>query len=161
MKKVFPVIIVLISLSLIGIIVIQVNWFKNQLVIQQERFLDKADKAGYDVSEELSKGASSNFFNFNKRPGLQTFPDNLSFSFIRPSTIADRYTAAEVKEKLRKAFEKEGLHNVRFEFAITSNADNFELEMQSEHLQQESLDTTHYRRRVIPIIPENATDLER
>ena len=63
MKKVFPVIIVLISLSLIGIILIQVNWFKNQLVIQQERFIDRVDKAGFDVSEELSKGASSNFFN--------------------------------------------------------------------------------------------------
>ncbi len=49
---------------------------------------------------------------------------------------------------------------MRFEFAITSNADNFELEMQSEHFQQESFDTTHFRRRVIPIIPENATDLE-
>ena len=160
MKKVFPVIIVLISLSLIGIIVIQVNWFKNQLVIQQERFIDKVDKAGFDVSEELSKQASSNFFNFNKRPGLQTFPENLSFNIIRPSTISDRYTAAEIKNKLRKAFDKEGLDNVRFEFAITSNADNFELEMQSEQFQQESFDTTHFRRRVIPIIPVNATDLE-
>ena len=160
MKKVFPVIIVLISLSLIGIILIQVNWFKNQLVIQQERFIDRVDKAGFAVSEELSKGASSNFFNFNKRPGLQAFPENLSFNVIRPSPISDRYTAAEIKEKLRKAFDKEGLDDVRFEFAITSNADNFELEMQSEHFQQESFDTTHFRRRVIPIIPENATDLE-
>ena len=160
MKKVFPVIIVLISLSLIGIIVIQVNWFKNQLVIQQERFIDKVDKAGFDVSEELSKQASSNFFNFNKRQGLQTFPENLSFNIIRPSTISDRYTTAEIKEKLKKAFDKEGLDNVHFEFAVTSNANNFELEMQSEHFQQESFDTTHFRTRVIPIIPENATDIE-
>jgi len=160
MKKVFPVIIVLISLSLIGIIVIQVNWFKNQLVIQQERFIEKVDKAGFNVSEELSKQASSNFFNFNKRPGLQTFPENLSFNIIRPSTISDRYTAAEIKEKLKKAFNKEGLDNVHFEFAVTSNANSFELELQSEHFQQESLDTTRFRTRVIPIIPENATDIE-
>src|SRR5690242_17492138 len=144
MKKVFPVIIVLISLSLIGIIVIQVNWFKNQLVIQQERFIEKVDKAGFNVSEELSKQASSNFFNFNKRPGLQTFPENLSFNIIRPSTISDRYTAAEIKEKLKKAFNKEGLDNVHFEFAVTSNANSFELELQSEHFQQESLDTTRF-----------------
>lgn len=160
MKKIFPVIIVLISLSLIGIIVIQVNWFKNQLVIQQERFIDKVDKAGFTVSEELSKGASSNFFGLNKREGLQPFPKNLSFNIIRPSPISDRYSTAELKEKLLKAFANEGLSNVRFEFAITSNADNFELEMQSEHFQQESFDTTHFRRQVIPIIPENATDLE-
>ena len=160
MKKVFPVIIVLISLSLIGIIVIQVNWFKNQLVIQQERFIDKVVKAGANVAEDLSKGTPSNFFDLNKRPGLQTFPDNLSFNIIRPPSISDRYSASEIKNKLLKAFNKEGLDDVRFEFAITSNVDNFELEMQSEHFQQESFDTTHFRRMVIPIIPENATDLE-
>lgn len=161
MKKIFPVIIILISLSLIGIIVIQVNWFKNQLVIQQERFIDKVYKAGLDVSEELSKGASSNLFDLNKRPSLQTFPENLSFNIIRPSTIADKYSASEIKDKLIKAFKKEDLSNVRFEFAITSNTDNFEVEFQSEHFQQESLDTVHFRQIVIPIIPENATDIER
>lgn len=161
MKKIFPVIIVLISLSLIGIIVIQVNWFKNQLVIQQERFIDKVDKAGFNVSEELSKGASSGFFGLNKRQGLQPFPENLSFNIVRPSPISDRFTTAELRDKLLKAFANEGLSNVRFEFAVTLNADNFELEMQSEHFQQESIDTTHFRRMVIPVIPENATDIER
>ena len=102
MKKVFPVIIVLISLSLIGIIVIQVNWFKNQLVIQQERFIDKVVKAGANVAEDLSKGTPSNFFDLNKRPGLQTFPDNLSFNIIRPPSISDRYSASEIKNKLLK-----------------------------------------------------------
>ena len=55
MKRIFPIIIVLISLSLTGIIVIQINWFKNQLLIQQERFIDKVDKAGLEVAEDLSK----------------------------------------------------------------------------------------------------------
>lgn len=160
MKKVFPLIIILISLSLIGIILIQVNWFKNQLVIQQERFLDRADKAGVDVSSELSKQTSANFFNFNKRPGFETFPGNLSFNIIKPITISDRYTTSEIHEKLEKAFNKEGLTNVRFEFAITSNADNFELEMQSENFQQESFDTLHFRKIIIPIISENATALQ-
>ena len=74
MKKNFPIIIVLISLSLIGIIVIQVNWFKNQLVIQQERFIDRVDKAGLDVAEELSKHAMTGGLKLgNKRQGLQLF----------------------------------------------------------------------------------------
>ena len=160
MKKVFPVIIVLISLSLIGIIVIQVNWFKNQLVIQQERFLDRANKAGVDVSSELGKQTSANLFDFNKRPKFGIFPGNLSFNVIRPITISDRYSTPEISAKLEKAFVKEGLSNVRFEFAVTSNADNFEVEMQSEHFQQESFDTLHFRKIIIPIISENATDLQ-
>jgi len=161
MKKVFPIIIVLISLSLVGIIVIQINWFKNQLVIQQERFVDRVDKAGFDVAEELSKQAGgSNSFRLNKRQGLPLFPDNLSFNIGRLPTISDRYTVAEINDRLVKAFAKEGLSSVRFEFAITSSSDDFELEMQSEHFQQESFDTTHFRRRVIPIIPETGSDLE-
>ena len=161
MKKVFPIIIVLISLSLIGIIIIQINWFKNQLVIQQERFIDKVDKAGLDVAEELSKNImSGGRLKLGKRQGLQLFPDDLSFNIVRVPTISDRYATAEIQEKLNRAFKKEGLENVRFEFAITSNADDFAVEMQSANFDKESADTTHFRRRVIPILPEAATDLE-
>ncbi len=160
MKKVFPLIIVLISLSLIGIIVIQVNWFKNQLVIQQERFLDRAEKAGVDVASEISKQTSSSFFNLNKRQGLETFPNNLSFNIIRPIMVSDRFTTSEIYDKFEKALNKVGLTNIRFEFAVTSNADNFEFEMQSEHFQQESFDTLHFRKIIIPIISENATDIQ-
>ncbi|HYK47311.1 MAG TPA: HAMP domain-containing sensor histidine kinase [Parafilimonas sp.] len=161
MKKIFPVIIVLISLSLVGIILIQINWFKNQLFVQQERFIEKVEKAGFDVVQELSKqAAASNSFRLNKRQGLQLFPDNLSFKIGRLPTISDRYTTAEINDKLVKSFNKEGLTNLRFEFAITSSSDDFELEMQTEHFQQESFDTTHFRRIVIPIIPETGTDLE-
>lgn len=158
MKKVFPIIIVLISLSLIGIIIIQINWFKNQLVIQQERFIDKVDKAGVDVAEDLSKNVmTGGGLKFGKRQGLQLFPGDLSFNIIRTPTISDRFTTAEIQEKLNKAFKKEGLENVRFEFAITSNSDDFNIEMQSEHFDKESADTTHFKRRVIPILPD--TDL--
>ena len=147
-------------MSLIGIIIIQVNWFKNQLVIQQERFLDRANKAGADVSLELSKQNSLNFLNFNKRQGFENFPNNLSFNVIKPITVSDRFTTPEVYEKLEKAFNKNGLNNVRFEFAIVSDADNFSIEMQSEHFQQESLDTFHFRRVIIPIVAGSSTDLQ-
>ena len=160
MKKVFPIIIVLISLSLIGIIIIQVNWFKNQLVIQKERFIDKVDKAGLDVAEELSKHVmTGGGLKLGGKQGLQLAPDYFSFNIGRLPTIADRYSTAEILDKLQKAFSKEGLDNVRFEFAITSNADDFTLEMQSEHFARESSDTQHFQRRVIPIIPDIATDM--
>lgn len=161
MKKIFPIIIVLISLSLIGIIIIQVNWFKNQLVIQQERFIDKVDRAGLDVSEDLSKHVmTGGGLKFGRRQGLQLFPDDLSFNIGRMPTISDRYTKAEIQDKLNKAFKKEGLENVRFEFAVTSNSDDFSVEMQSEHFDRESADTNHFRRRVIPIISNTGSDMD-
>ena len=154
MKKVFPIIIVLISLSLVGIIIIQVNWFKNQLVIQQERFIDKVTKAGFGVGQELSKHAMTGGFALGRRQGLQLYPDNLSFNLGRSPTIADRFTTSEIQEKLSKAFNKEGIENVRFEFAITSNSDDFQLEMQSGHFDKENADTSHFRRIVIPVIAD-------
>ncbi|MGN6355341.1 MAG: sensor histidine kinase [Parafilimonas sp.] len=156
MKRVFPIIIVLISLSLIGIILIQINWFKNQLLIQQERFIDRVDKAGLDVAEDLSKHVMSGGMKFGaRRPGFQLLPNDLSFSISRMPTISDRYTIGDIQSKLVKAFNKEGLENLRFEFAVTSNSDDFVLEMQSEHFDKESADTTHFRRRVIPISNSN------
>lgn len=161
MKRVFPIIIVLISLSLIGIILIQINWFKNQLLIQQERFIDRVDKAGLDVAEDLSKHVMSGGMKFGaRRPGFQLLPNDLSFSISRMPTISDRYTIGDIQSKLVKAFNKEGLENLRFEFAITSNSDDFVVEMQSEHFDKESADTTHFRRRVIPIIPESGSNFD-
>ncbi|MEO8711249.1 MAG: HAMP domain-containing sensor histidine kinase [Parafilimonas sp.] len=161
MKKMFPIIIVLISLSLIGIIIIQVNWFKNQLVIQQERFIDKVDRAGLSVAEDLSKHVmTGGGLKLGKRQGLQLFPDDLSFNIARLPSISDRYSTAEIQDKLNKAFKKEGLENVRFEFAITSNSDDFTIDMKSEHFDRESADTTHFRQRVIPIISGLGADAD-
>lgn len=161
MKRVFPIIIVLISLSLTGIILIQINWFKNQLLIQQERFIDKVDKAGLDVAEDLSKHVMSGGMKLGaRRPGFQLLPNDLSFNISRMPTISDRYTIGDIQNKLVKAFNKEGLENLRFEFAVTSNSDDFVVEMQSEHFDKESADTTHFRRRVIPIIPESGSNFD-
>ncbi|MFT4152507.1 sensor histidine kinase [Parafilimonas sp.] len=160
MKRVFPIIIVLISLSLIGIIIIQINWFKNQLVIQQERFNDKVEKAGTDVAEDLSKNIVSGGIKLGaRRPGFQLLPNDLPFSISRMPTISDRYTIADIQDKLVKAFGKEGLENLHFEFAVTSNSADFLIEMQSEHFDKESADSLHFRQYVIPINPETGPSL--
>ena len=161
MKKIFPLIIVLISLSLIGLFILQINWFKNQVVIQEERFMDKVDKAGTGVAEELGHQAYNGpGFRLNRKQSLPLFPNDITLSMGVLPTISERYTAEDINSKLAKAFKKEGLDELRFEFAITSNSNDFEVEMQSPKFMDESLDTNHFRRRIIPIIPETGTDME-
>ena len=53
MKKIFPVIIVLISLSLVGTIYVQYNWLNTMLVNKQEEFDYKIIRAIDDVGIEL------------------------------------------------------------------------------------------------------------
>ncbi|MEP6513160.1 MAG: HAMP domain-containing sensor histidine kinase [Parafilimonas sp.] len=161
MKKVFPVIIVLIALSLVGIIILQISWLNNLLQVQEQKFLLQVDKATFNVAEDLSKQVSSgSSFRLRRKPVFPLMPDEFSLGIGKQPTIAERYSAEEINTILANAFNKEGLKNLRFEFAITSNSDDYMLEMQSPHFQQESLDTTHYKQRVMPVFPQTGSDLE-
>jgi two-component system phosphate regulon sensor histidine kinase PhoR len=158
MKKIFPLIIVLISLSLLGIIGLQVSWLSNLLLVRQEQFLYKVDKAALSVVQELSRNMQGNMLPQRSQP-LRLLPEDLTFS-IQPPSLTIRFSRYEIEQKLKEAFEKEGLHDLRFEFAITSNSDDFVIEMQSKNFLQESLDTIHNRREIIPILPDTNTGIE-
>lgn len=153
MKKIIPVIIVLIALSIVGIIIIQLSWFSNLFQVTQESFLDKVDKTMYDVTRELAKPASQGALMRLQRKS-QLFPENLNFSTVKPPPISEHYTNAEIYNKLRRAMDKEGLKNLSFEFAITSNSDDYILEMQSKNYIEVAVDTSHSFQRVMPISAE-------
>ena len=158
MKKIFPVIVVLVTLSLLGTIVMQLSWFHNLLLVQQERIVFSVDKAGYGVTQEMSKQASP-MMRLQRKPMLKLTPGDLSFSIIKPSNISQRYTVAEVNDKIKKAFDREGLKNLRYEFAITYGQDEYLVEMQSPGYFVESMDTNHYKQRVVPILPDGETNV--
>ncbi|MGI8952002.1 MAG: sensor histidine kinase [Chitinophagaceae bacterium] len=162
MKKVFPAIVILIALSLLGIIVLQISWLSNLLQVQQERFIDQATNGTLKVTSELSKQTSANSITgLQRHPNFKLMPDNLSFSIIKPSTIAQRYTSDEIYTKLKNAFIDEGLKNIRFEFGIIVNTDDGSLlEMQSKNFSIESMDTNHFRQIGAPIIPQSGSVLE-
>src|ERR1700744_3689754 len=45
MKKIFPLIVVLITLSVVGILVIQMSWIQNAIKLKNEEFLRGVDNA--------------------------------------------------------------------------------------------------------------------
>ncbi|HVX52330.1 MAG TPA: HAMP domain-containing sensor histidine kinase [Chitinophagaceae bacterium] len=153
MKKIIPLIIVLIALSIVGIIIIQLSWFSNLFQVTEESFLDKIDKTMYDVTRELAKpSAPGNLMNLQRKS--QLFPNSLDFGNVRHAPISEHYTTAEVYNKLKRAFVKEGLKKLNFEFAITSEGDNYLLEMQSKNYIETSVDTLHTFQRIMPVSAE-------
>ncbi len=161
MKKVFPVIIVLIALSLVGIIALQVSWLNNLVKVQQQKFLLEVDKAIYGVAQEWSKKVyTSPVFRLNRKPAMPMLDDDFSLDMVRPPKVSDRYSQDEIRKMLEAAFEKEGLRNLRFEFAITSRSDNYQVEVQSPKFLQESLDTVNYKQRIMPIFPQAGSAIE-
>lgn len=162
MKKNFIAILILILLSLIGIIVIQVQWLSNTLLVQEESIYSKIEHASFSVTSELSKQVSSMpSLHLKGQPALPTMPDHFSFVIPQEKTIADYYSSTEIHNKIRKAFNKEKLDNLEFEFAIANRYDQFgSIEMQSQNFLKKLFDSTHSRRIEIPILPENSDGLE-
>lgn len=133
LRKIFPVIIVLISLSLIGTIYVQYNWLQTMLVDKQEEFKYKMERGIHDVGKMLmdQKGTLPSLKNFRTKPGFNWPSEQFQMELMKPPTIAQKFTEFEVDEKLRKSFDNQGLQNLKFEFAITSNVSLLSYELKS------------------------------
>ncbi|PZX63638.1 two-component system phosphate regulon sensor histidine kinase PhoR [Hydrotalea sandarakina] len=157
MKKTFPLIVVLISLSLVGLFLLQASWLKNLLAVRQEQLQRNVKEACINVAVDLSKSMHyTPSLRFPKRPGFRIANDFLSL--IKPPAISDRFSQQDIDQKLRSAFHKSNIKDLNFEFAITNNND--EIEMKSPGFEKEFWDTLHNRRIFVPVMPESGSDLE-
>ena len=119
MKRTFTIITLLISVSLIGIIVIQISWLKNMILLKQEQIKGKVERAVMMVGEELAQYKGS-YLN-NKIGSANTIFDNeFTMEFLRPITIGKRFTATELQDKVKKAFTSVELDKVEFEFMLAT-----------------------------------------
>jgi two-component system, OmpR family, phosphate regulon sensor histidine kinase PhoR len=130
MKRIFTLITILITLSLIGIIILQVSWIKNTLVIKEEQTQENIQVTLSDISIELQE-EKSKFPSMVSPKMIQEWPKDQLLNLFRAPTIAQRYTAFKMQDKLRKGFERHGLKNTHFEFAIVSATNTFGYELQS------------------------------
>jgi len=123
MKRTFTIITILISLSLIGIIVIQVSWIRNMVMLREEQIKHSVEDATKMVAAELAEHKGSYAAGNNKR-GLLT--DEFILDFSKPLNIGQRVDMEEVKKKFKKAFLANDLKDIRFEFGIAAfdNNDN-------------------------------------
>lgn len=162
MKRILPVIIVLITASLIGIIFIQVSWIRNMLVVKEEQLSEHVIKAMNKVGEELmeQKFALPNIKKQGFRPGFMMPSDQLMNELMKPSTIAKNFTAFEIEEKLRKAFVENNIKDTKFEFAVTSSLTFFSYELKSKNFLNEIEDTIQNRRFVYLLQVPSGSDFE-
>lgn len=118
MKRTFTLITLLITVSLIGIIFIQISWLKNMILLKQEQIKEKVQRAVLAVGEELAQFKGG--YLSSKIGSAGTLFQDESIEFIRPVTIGRRFTAAEIQDKIRKAFDAQKLDNLQFEFVLTT-----------------------------------------
>lgn len=142
-KRIFTVIIILISISLIGIIFIQLSWLRNMILLEQERIKEKIERAVNVVGEELAQYKGS--YPINSRAG-SIFQDEFPADFLKPVTIGKRFTAAELEQKIKAAFHSAGLEKIHFEFLLHTGSprtgmSSINIERQSRDFLSEYEDT--------------------
>lgn len=113
MKRIFPIITVLIFLSLMGLIFFQFLWIRQTMISKEEQLEQLITLVTFDVGEKLieEKGKLSPFEKKRSRDALTPLD-------IFPASIANSFTADEIRVKIRKIFHDHGLKKLPFEFAI-------------------------------------------
>ena len=88
------------------------------IAVEEKQFTEKVQLATGVVCTELSEYKGNML-----SQGSSTYPwkqDQFTLDMLRPTTVASRFTAAQLSDKIRKAFVLNGLAKIRFEFAIAS-----------------------------------------
>lgn len=117
MKRIFSVITVLITLSLIGLILIQVSWINNMVLLRQEQIKHSVEESTKKVGNELSMHKGG----FSTGPAKRGFlTEDFTLELFKPVTIGQRFDVEEIRKKFLRVFQQHNLKNIDFEFGIAS-----------------------------------------
>ena len=152
MKRTFPLIFVLIALSIVGILFIQITWLQGLFILSKNQLADKVNQSGYYVSGEIGKKMHSGLsFRLPKRGlGLTEGYHLHNFDEV---TVADVYNNTEVHQKIKEALEKFSIQDVHFEFAVTDKKGNIELK--SKRFEEVYADEANSLQCRVPVIPQD------
>ncbi|HXS35825.1 MAG TPA: HAMP domain-containing sensor histidine kinase [Flavipsychrobacter sp.] len=112
MKKVFPVIVLLITLSVLGILFIQMSWIQNAISLKKEQFQREVENSLVTIRESIQG-------RFIMKSGIYV-PDEESKQFnLRLSFTSEAFSKEEIEEIISSTLKK---YNIKqpFEYAITN-----------------------------------------
>ena len=162
MKKIFPIIFLLITLSLAAIIYIQINWIVTMNQNKKDQLYRQMVDAVGSVAADLTahRMTAPSFKSFPLRPGGAFQPMNpFLLEMMRIPPITQSFTVPEINNRLRKAFNNHGLKDARFEFLLSSGSTSdvsFKApQLQSANFAAEWADTIN-NKSVIEVLPAPA-----
>jgi len=156
MKKTFPIIIVLITLSIIGILFIQITWLQGLFLLQRNQLSEKINQTGLLVVTDIGKKMNSGLsFRLPKRGRLSLENDYHLHKFDE-STIADIYDYKELNQKIKSALDKFEIGDLHFEFAVADKKSILELRSNNfDDSFTEDLNSLQVR---IPVMPQDVIE---
>ena len=154
-KKVFPIITILIFLSLLGLIFFQFLWLKSAREIKEQQLDDNLSRAVAEAADKLMQDKT--VLPFNNRPDMR-FPNRKPIEFYRPSVI-QRFSKEEVHEIIRNSIRRSLMKEVPFEFAVTENTLAGD-QIATDNFFKYFVDSANNFRRIIELVPPSGSAFE-
>lgn len=157
MKRIFPIITILILLSLLGLIFFQVLWIKSARDTKdkqvEDNFVQAVDYAGTLLTQE-----KNSLMTLPKKNDLLFPGDKLQLQYFRPSVIK-RFSKDEISDIIRMAFNKYNLQSYPFEFNVRVNSINGD-QVYSDNFFKYYSDSTHSLSLVYALSPPTGSTFE-
>ena len=157
MKKIFPVITILILFSLLGLIFFQYMWIKSAKDIKDKQIEDNIVHAQYYAATILTQEKNS-LMPLTRKSDLLFPGDKLQMQYFKPSVIK-RFSREEISDIIRMGFNKNHLNDYPFEFNVSVNALNGD-QVYSNDFYKYYLDSNHNINHVLPLEPASGSSFE-
>ena len=156
MKKTFPIITILITISLLGLIFFQILWLKSVKNYREQRLKDNVTKAAGLAASRLTNEKLA--FIYPKKNDLLVTPDRFQFDF-RKHSVMQRFNKEEIYAIVKESLASNDLKNVPFEFVVADDQITGD-QIESDNFSTFNNDVEDNVKYVIPLTPESGANLE-
>ncbi len=156
MKKIFPVITILILFSLLGLIFFQYMWIKSAKDIKDKQVEENIVNAQYYAATILTQERNS-LMPLSRKSDMLFPGDKLQMQYFKPSVIK-RFSKDEIADIIRMGFNKFNLKDYPFEFNVSVNSINGD-QVYSDNFYKYYLDSNNLRH-VLALEPPSGSSFE-
>jgi two-component system, OmpR family, phosphate regulon sensor histidine kinase PhoR len=157
MKKTFPIITILITISLLGLILFQVLWIDSVKMGQEQKLKDNVIAASGNAGIRLMEEKTISIF--QKKSDLLISPDRFPLDFRRHSVI-HRFSKEEIRNIIREELLRTGMKDVAFEFSVTDNNIASGDQITSENFFKFYADSANNISKIVILQPASGSELE-
>ncbi len=156
MKRIFPIITILILLSLLGLIFFQILWIKSAKNIKDAQVEYNIVQSVYYAASILTQDRNT-LSPMTKKNDLLFPGDKLQLQYFRPSVIK-RFSREEISDIIRMGFNKYNLQDYPFEFNVRVNAINGDMVYSNNYFKY--YEDTNNLRHVFALEPPSGSNFE-
>ena len=157
MKRVFPAIIILISLSLLGLIYFQFLWLSTAHQTKENQLRENIYLIATESAEQMMEG-TADILQIDRKPTSEASTEE-QLKRMLASSVLQRFSKDQINAIITNKMNQHHLKGIKFEFAVLQNSPGGE-NIHSEGFEKYYNDSTHNTKFVVPLESSHEVDVE-